>query len=117
VPADIVVILLFGALLHATWNVLIRSASDKFLDTVLIIAGMGVLAGCCLPFVPFPSQASLLFLVASILIHSAYFILVILTYRDAELTFAYPIMRGTAPAFSALAAAALLTNHLRRWDG
>lgn len=109
-PVDVVGMLLIGALLHAIWNALIRSAADKFLDTVLIVSGMGVIAACSLPFVSLPSAASWPYLVASIVIHAGYFILIILTYRDAELSFAYPIMRGTAPAFSALAAAALLNE-------
>jgi drug/metabolite transporter (DMT)-like permease len=103
-----VAILLFGALLHATWNALIRSAADKFLDAVLIISGMGILAACWLPFIPLPAVESWPFLTASIVIHTIYFVLVILTYRQAELSFAYPIMRGAAPAFSALAVAVLL---------
>jgi drug/metabolite transporter (DMT)-like permease len=100
--------ILFGAVLHATWNAFVRSASNKFMDTILALLGMGFLTGCFLPFVPLPAIASWPYLIASVLIHVAYFLLVVLAYRDAELSFAYPIMRGTAPAFSALLAAALL---------
>ena len=100
--------ILFGAALHATWNAFVCSATNKFADTILALLGMGFLAGCVLPFLPLPSPASWPHLIASIIIHVAYFGLVVLTYRDAELSFAYPIMRGTAPAFSAILAAALL---------
>ena len=100
--------ILLGAALHATWNAFVRSAGNKFLDTILALLGMGFWAGCILPFVPFPDAASWPYLIASILIHVAYFLLVVLSYRDAELSFAYPIMRGTAPAFSAILAAYLL---------
>jgi drug/metabolite transporter (DMT)-like permease len=107
-PAAIMLAILFGAVLHATWNAFIRSASNKFLDTILLLVGMGFWAGCFLPFVPLPATASWPYLIASIVIHVAYFYLVVLSYRDAELSFAYPIMRGTAPAFSAILAASLL---------
>jgi drug/metabolite transporter (DMT)-like permease len=100
--------ILLGAALHATWNAFVRSASNKFNDTILVLLGMGFWAGCIVPFVPLPSPASLPYLIASIVIHVAYFALVVLTYRDAELSFAYPIMRGSAPAFSAILAAILL---------
>jgi drug/metabolite transporter (DMT)-like permease len=50
------------------------------------------------------------YLVASILIHLGYFTFLALAYRHGELSFAYPIMRGTAPAFSAVAAALLLNE-------
>ncbi|MEW6531302.1 MAG: DMT family transporter [Thermodesulfobacteriota bacterium] len=107
-PLDIMLAILFGAALHATWNAFVRSAPNKFMDTILALLGMGFWAGCFLPFVPLPATASWPYLIASILIHVAYFALVVLTYRYAELSFAYPIMRGTAPAFSAILAAYLL---------
>ncbi len=111
--------IIFGAALHATWNAFVRSAADKFMDTILVLLGMGFWAGCFLPFVPLPAVASWPYLVASVLIHVAYFSLVILSYRTAELSFAYPIMRGTAPAFSAAFAALLLRESpsLVGWTG
>jgi len=109
-PISIVAVLLFGALLHAIWNVLIRASIDKTSNTILILAGSGVVTACFLPFVPAPAAASWPYLGASALIHFVYFTLVALSYRSADLTFAYPIMRGTAPAFSAIAAAFLLNE-------
>jgi len=100
--------ILFGAALHATWNAFVRSAPNKFMDTVLVLVGMGFWAGCLLPFAPLPDAASWPYLTASVAIHVAYFALVVITYRYAELSFAYPIMRGVAPAFSAVFAAYLL---------
>ena len=57
-----------------------------------------------------PEIASWPYLIASVLIHLGYFTFVALAYRHGELSFAYPIMRGTAPAFSAVAAAILLNE-------
>ena len=53
-PLDIMAAVLAGALLHAIWNVLVRAASDKFLNTVLIVAGAGAVtaAGCHLRQLP-----------------------------------------------------------------
>jgi len=101
---------LLGALLHAGWNALIRSSTDRTLDTVLVVASAGVIAACLLPIAPLPAAASWPYLMASGLIHVAYFMLVALSYRHGELSFAYPIMRGSAPAISALAAAWLLAE-------
>jgi drug/metabolite transporter (DMT)-like permease len=44
------------------------------------------------------------FIVASALIHVVYFILVGLLYRSADLSVAYPIMRGLAPLIAAIIA-------------
>ncbi len=101
---------LLGALLHASWNALIRGSTDRTLDTVLVVMGAALIAACLLPFAPLPAAASWPFLIASGLIHIVYFMLVALSYRHGELSFAYPIMRGSAPAASAIAAALLLAE-------
>ena len=109
-PLDVMLAVLLGALLHASWNALIRSSTDRTLDTVLVVAGAAVIAAVALPFTPTPAAASWPFLIASGLIHVVYFMLVALSYRHGELSFAYPIMRGSAPVVSAIAAALLLAE-------
>ena len=103
-------VVLFAAALHAGWNALVRASSDKFQDTVLIVFGAGVWTALLLPLMPPPAIQSWPYLAASVLIHVAYFALVALSYRSGELSFVYPLMRGTAPAFSAIAAALLLNE-------
>ena len=98
-------VVLFAAALHAAWNALIRASTHKLDDMVLMVAGGGMCAAMLLPFAPLPAAASWPYLAASALIHVGYFSLVALAYRDGELSFAYPLMRGSAPAFSALVAA------------
>jgi len=112
-------IMLFAAALHASWNALVRASSQKFQDTVLIVLGAGVWTALLLPLVPFPAVESWPYLAASVLIHVAYFALVAFSYRSGELSFAYPLMRGSAPALSAVAAALLLNESpsLGGWAG
>jgi EamA-like transporter family. len=112
-------IVLFAAALHASWNALVRASSQKFQDTVLIVLGAGVWTALLLPLVPIPAVESWPYLAASVLIHVAYFALVAFSYRSGELSFAYPLMRGTAPALSAVAAALLLNESpsLGGWAG
>lgn len=107
---DVMLAVLLGALLHAVWNAMIRSSTDRTLDTVLVVAGAGAITVCALPFVPLPAAASWPYLIASGVIHVAYFMLVATSYRHGELSFVYPIMRGSAPAVSAIAAAVLLSE-------
>jgi drug/metabolite transporter (DMT)-like permease len=109
-PPDVMLAVLLGALLHASWNALIRGSTDRTLDTVMVVAGAAVIAAVALPFTPTPSAASWPYLIASGLIHVVYFMLVALSYRHGELSFAYPIMRGSAPVVSAIAAALLLAE-------
>lgn len=93
---------LFAALLHATWNALIKSGADKLLDAVTLCVAAGLLAALVLPFLPPPARASWPYLAASVAIHVVYFSLVALAYRAADMSFIYPLMRGVAPLFAAL---------------
>lgn len=106
--ADVVIAVLFGALLHSIWNALVRGSPDRTLSIVLVAAGAGVITACWLPFAPLPAVPSWPYLAASVGIHIVYFALVAFAYRKGELSFAYPIMRGTAPVLSAIAAALVL---------
>jgi drug/metabolite transporter (DMT)-like permease len=98
----IMFIVLFSALLHAAWNAFIKLGDNKLVETTRLVAGAGLIAAAVLPFVPAPAPASRPFLVASVGIHCAYFSLVALAYRAGELSFAYPVMRGAAPLFTAI---------------
>jgi len=105
---DVMFIVLFAALLHAAWNAFIKSGDNKLVETTLLVTGGGAIAGAVLPFVPAPAQASWLFLAASVTIHCVYFSLVALAYRTGQLSFAYPIMRGSAPLFTAVLTAVII---------
>jgi drug/metabolite transporter (DMT)-like permease len=107
-PLDVMLVVLFSALLHAGWNALVRSATDKLRSTLLVVCGAGAMSLLLLPALPLPAASSWPYLIASGLIHVVYFTLVALSYRSAALSFAYPVMRGTAPAMAALAALLLL---------
>lgn len=107
-PLDVMLVVLLSALLHAGWNALVRSATDKFRSTLWIVCGAGAMSLVLLPALPFPAAPSWPYLIASGLIHVLYFTLVALSYRSAGLSFAYPVMRGTAPVIAALAAFLLL---------
>lgn len=112
-------IVLFAAALHATWNALVRASSHKFQDTVLIVLGAGVWTAFLLPLFPIPAVESWPYLAASVLIHVAYFALVALSYRSGELSFVYPLMRGSAPALTAVAGALMINESpsLGGWAG
>ena len=103
---------LFGALLHASWNALIKSGRDAQLDTALIhLLGCGV-GAVLVAFVGLPPAAALPWLAASVLIHIGYYVTLVGAYRHGELGFAYPIMRGTAPLLVALLSGALIGEHV-----
>lgn len=116
---DVMLVVLLGALLHASWNAVVKSGRDKLLDTVLVAAGAALIALALVPFLPAPAAASRPFLAASVAIHIGYFALVAAAYGAADMSFAYPLMRGTAPLLVALASGPLIGERLSpaAWAG
>jgi phosphonate utilization associated putative membrane protein len=99
---------LFGALLHASWNALIKSGDDKALDTALIhVLGCAVGAALVAAF-GLPRREALPWIGASIVIHIGYYVTLVGAYRHGDLGFAYPIMRGTAPLLVAMLSGRLI---------
>ncbi len=102
-PASAFGIVLFAALLHATWNAIVRASHDKLLTTIMVAGLAGLLAAAALPWLGQPGQASWPFMAASPLLQVAYFVLLARTYHVAEMSRTYPVMRGTAPLLVAVA--------------
>ena len=109
---SIFAIVLFSAALHATWNILVKRASDKLLMMIAVTGSAGLLSLLCLPFVPAPNADSWIFIAASAVASVLYFLMVAETYRVAEMSLAYPVMRGTAPLIVALAGGPLFGEYL-----
>ncbi|MEO5771419.1 MAG: DMT family transporter [Burkholderiaceae bacterium] len=108
----VVAALLFGALLHAAWNALIKSGADKALDTALIHALGVLLALPAVALLGWPVAAAWPYLLASLTIHIGYYIALVGAYRHGDLGLTYPIMRGLAPLLVALASAPLIGEAL-----
>lgn len=115
----VVLVVLFAALLHASWNAVVKSEGDKFLNTVIVITAAGIIALICLPFLPAPAPASWPFLAVSSVLQIGYLALVAAAYRAGDMSQAYPIMRGTAPLFVAIASGPLIGEVLaaEKWAG
>jgi drug/metabolite transporter (DMT)-like permease len=96
-PLPVFGIVLLGAVLHASWNALVKGAGDKLLTTVAVALAAGLLAALALPALPPPARASWPFLAASMVLQVIYYLLVAAVYSWADLGRAYPLMRGTAP--------------------
>ena len=97
-----------AALLHATWNVLVKSGADKELETINIAVGSGLVALIAAPFLPAPAPASWPWVAGSAVVHILYFIFLAGAYRWGELSYTYPVMRGGGPMIVALVGAAAL---------
>jgi drug/metabolite transporter (DMT)-like permease len=112
VSAAVFAIVLFAAALHAAWNAIVKGADDKLLTTLLVNAGGATIAIVALPFLPQPAAASWPFIAGSTGLQALYMLLVARTYRLADMSLAYPLMRGTAPLLVALASSLFLSEPL-----
>lgn len=110
--AEVLLLVLLGAALHASWNALVKSGADKLLDTARLVAGGALVSLPALLVLPLPAAASWPFLAASAVIHLAYFALVAEAYRAGDMSLAYPLMRGTPPLIVALLSGVVLGEHL-----
>lgn len=86
-----------AAMLHASWNALLKSGGNKMMSMAAIVLGHVPLALIALIFVPMPSTQSLSYLVVGILLHAGYQFFLLKSYQTGDLTQVYPIARGSAP--------------------
>ncbi len=100
----VLLLVLAAALMHATWNALVKSGRDRMIDLTVVIVGAGLLAACVLPFVGIPDPASWPWIAGSIVTHIGYYIFLLGAYRHGALSRVYPIARGIAPLLVAVGA-------------
>jgi phosphonate utilization associated putative membrane protein len=108
----VVLAVLFGALLHAGWNTLVKSSGDKQLDLALVHFLGAVVALPLLWVFGLPPRDAWPFVGMSLAIHVAYYVTLNGAYQHGDLSTTYPIMRGSAPMLVALGSATVLGEHL-----
>ena len=116
---DVFAIILLGAALHTTWNAVVKGGGDKLLTTCMITSIASLIALAIIPFLELPAKESWPFIGASVMFQVLYFVLVAWTYRIADMSQTYPIMRGTAPLLVAAVSVFLLSETLSAfaWTG
>ncbi|MCX6066150.1 MAG: EamA family transporter [Chloroflexi bacterium] len=97
-PIFAILILFVSAILHTTWNLLLKQAGEKYIATWwAILLGSAVF----LPFLFFtglPARETWILLLISVLVEAAYYATLSTAYRDADFSLVYPLARGAAPA-------------------
>ena len=101
-------LLLAAAVLHTTWNLLLKQAGEKYI-AIWWSAIIGFLVFTpAIYFLGFPSKAVWHILVISAMLEIAYYIVLAEAYKDSDFSLVYPMGRGAAPALIAVWAAIFL---------
>lgn len=100
----VLLLVLAAALMHATWNALVKTGRDRMIDLTVVIVGSGLMAACVIPFVGMPDPAAWPFIGISIVTHIGYYIFLLGAYRHGDLSRVYPVARGIAPVLVAMGA-------------
>ena len=98
-------LVLFAALLHASWNAMLHGNPDRFLSMTWMSIAIAVVSTVVILFTPWPASAAWPYIVTSGLVHIVYNVTLVRSYRRNDLAHAYPIARGSSPLLVALGAA------------
>lgn len=101
-------LLLVAAVLHATWNLLVKRAKEKQVMTWLALLVGVLLFFPIVIFRPIDILSIWPLVLSSALLEALYFIALLAAYKYGDFSLVYPMARGTAPALLLLWAALFL---------
>jgi len=109
-------LVLLSALMHATWNAIVKLSGDR-LAVMAVIDSLCLCLGLMLAvFVPLPPPILWPYLGASAAIAVSYKFALLGAYRHGDFSQAYPLMRGSAPLIVAVIVVTLGLEQLT-WTG
>ncbi len=113
----VVGLLLAAALMHATWNALLKADRSDRLATFGVIMTTGTVMGLiAVPFLPGIAFGAWKYLAISVIVHVAYYTFLLQAYSYGDLSHTYPIARGMGPLLVAMVSGQFIGEHLRVQD-
>ncbi len=107
-PASALALALGAAFLHAFWNLLLARAPDIEATTAVALV-VGIVAFAPVAALAWEADAAVWpYLAVTSLLQLTYFVLLTAAYGRADLSFVYPIARGSAPVIVLVAALVVL---------
>ncbi|OON40261.1 EamA family transporter [Izhakiella australiensis] len=104
-PVYIISLILFAALLHASWNALLRGGADRLWSMTIMCVAVALVSVIIALFLPPPAKASWIYALLSAALHVGYNLFLVRSYQVGDLGQTYPIARGSSPILIAIAAA------------
>jgi len=96
-PIEVFLMVLVAALVHATWNALVKSEGDRISLIQWMSVAQIVVSLCLIPFVSTPTAESWPFLLVSSVLSTGYMLMLNRAYHSGDLSLVYPFARGVAP--------------------
>jgi drug/metabolite transporter (DMT)-like permease len=104
-PISTILLVLFAALLHASWNALLRGGNDRLWSITIMCVAVAVASVLALLVLGAPARASWNCALLSAFLHVGYNLFLVRSYQSGELGQTYPIARGASPILIAIGAA------------
>jgi drug/metabolite transporter (DMT)-like permease len=111
-PTDMFLMVLGAALVHATWNALVKTDRDRLALIRVMSVTQLVVSLCLVPFVAVPAAESWPYLTASTVLCTGYMLFLNRAYQVADLSLVYPLARGAAPFIVAVVSVGFLGEEL-----
>jgi drug/metabolite transporter (DMT)-like permease len=108
----IIVIVIGAGALHACWNAIAKQVSDQLMAFAWIGLSSAAIGGVALAFTGLPYRTAIPYAIASGVIHIAYNLGLMNSYRLGSFNQTYPIARGISPLVVAVGAYFLAGEHL-----
>lgn len=108
----ILLAVLMAALLHASWNFLVKNTGNKFVAILAVSVGQVPFGIAGLLYTGLPPYEALGYVFLSGLLHTGYMIFLMQAYRFGDLSVVYPIARGFSPILLTLATFILVQDKL-----
>jgi drug/metabolite transporter (DMT)-like permease len=103
-----------AALVHATWNALVKADGDRLALIKLMSKTQICVSFCLAPFVSVPTTGCWPFLLASCALNTGYMLLLNRAYQCGDFSLVYPFARGVAPFVVAVVSIVALGETLTR---
>ena len=103
-----------AALLHASWNALIKTGTNKQTSMLIMTVWQGIIGLSIVIWLPVPDAAVWPWLIGSGVIHMFYQLFLAYAYEQGDLSRVYPLARGAAPMLVLLVGVFVLADEISR---
>lgn len=110
------ILALSSAVLHASWNLFVKTSDDRDLAAWGQFLFAGMLTVPILLVIGWPEGVAFPYLIGSALVHVVYITALVAAYHHGDFSLAYPLARGGGAVIAALGGVWLLGDVLGGWS-